>query len=143
MLKRLNLLFYTKIQTSLSKDSQAFSSCLGAIIRIMKQAFAMSRDGARCTLSVEQLLTLLKFCLNTTYFVLNGNFYQQNHGAVMGSPVSPLDANIYMEDFEARALSTAPTNPQASSPDRYCLSQNCFVFPTNGLITLGKNLATL
>ena len=65
----------------------------------------------RCPLKVDQLLVLLEFCLNTTYFVYNSNFYQQTHGAAMGSPVSPLVANIYMEDFEKRALATAPHPP--------------------------------
>jgi hypothetical protein len=65
----------------------------------------------RCPLSVDQLLTLLEFCLDTTYFVFQGDFYQQTHGAAMGSPVSPLVANIYMEDFEKKALASAPHPP--------------------------------
>jgi hypothetical protein len=65
----------------------------------------------RSPLSVDQLLGLLEFCLNTTYFVYQGNFYQQTHGAAMGSPVSPLVANIYMEDFEQKALASAPHPP--------------------------------
>ena len=65
----------------------------------------------RCSLNIDQVLELLQFCLNTTYFVYNGDFYQQTHGAAMGSPVSPLVANIYMEHFEKRALATAPHPP--------------------------------
>jgi hypothetical protein len=65
----------------------------------------------RCPLTVEQLLMLLEFCLSTTYFLYNGDMYQQTHGAAMGSPVSPLVANVYMEDFEARALSSSPSPP--------------------------------
>ena len=40
-----------------------------------------------------------------------GEFYQQVHGAAMGSPVSPIVANLYMEHFESIALSTAPRPP--------------------------------
>ena len=65
----------------------------------------------RCELTVDQLTQLLEFCLNTTYFVYDGTFYQQTHGAAMGSPVSPIVCNIYMEDFEDIALSTAPNPP--------------------------------
>ena len=37
--------------------------------------------------------------------------YKQKRGAAMGSPVSPIIANLYMEVFEERALSTAPHPP--------------------------------
>ena len=33
-------------------------------------------------------------------------------GAVMGSPISPLIANLFMEEFEVKALSSAPYPPQ-------------------------------
>ena len=36
--------------------------------------------------------------------------YKQKHGAAMGSPMSPIIANLYMEGFEEIALRTAP-NP--------------------------------
>jgi hypothetical protein len=65
----------------------------------------------RTPLSSDQILELLTFCLNTTYFMYNGQFYKQTHGAAMGSPVSPIVANIYMEKFEARALATAANPP--------------------------------
>ena len=36
-------------------------------------------------------------------------YYEQVHGAAMGSPISLLIANLVMEGFEVKALSTAPT----------------------------------
>ena len=36
-------------------------------------------------------------------------FYKQLQGAVMGSPVSPVIANIYMEYFESLAIPSSPT----------------------------------
>ena len=47
----------------------------------------------RCELSVNQIITLLEICLNTTYFIYDGVFYKQK-GAAMGSPVSPIVENI-------------------------------------------------
>jgi hypothetical protein len=81
-------------------------------VRVIKKY--LERDETlsdRSLLKVPQLLELLEFCLDTTYFMFNGKFYQQTHGAAMGSPVSPLVANAYMEDFEERAIATAPHPP--------------------------------
>ena len=65
----------------------------------------------RCELSVGQLLQLLTFCLNTTYFSYDGTYYKQKHGTAMGSSVSPVIANLYMEDFERKVIATAPYPP--------------------------------
>ncbi|XP_068707249.1 uncharacterized protein [Montipora foliosa] len=54
---------------------------------------------------------LLEMCLSSTYFTFQGEFYKQKKGAAMGSPISPVVANLYMEQFESRALDTAPTPP--------------------------------
>ena len=50
----------------------------------------------RTPLSRERILELPSFCLNTTYFPNRGVIYKQKHGAAMGSPVSPIIANLYM-----------------------------------------------
>ncbi|XP_070560185.1 uncharacterized protein [Ptychodera flava] len=65
----------------------------------------------RCDLSVEQIVELLRLCLNSTYFLYDGQFFQQKQGAAMGSPVSPIVANMYMEHFERRALETTCNPP--------------------------------
>ena len=49
-------------------------------------------------------MLLLKIVLNNCVFSFQGQFYKQLHGAAMGSPCSPVVANIYMEYFEKRAL---------------------------------------
>ncbi len=51
---------------------------------------------------------LLELCLDTTYFMFEGQFYCQTHGAAM---VSPIVANLYMENFEEKALSTTTITP--------------------------------
>ena len=63
----------------------------------------------RCNLSPEQVTDLLSVCLKTTYFIHNGTFYSQREGAAMGSPVSPIIANLFMEHFENRAISSFAT----------------------------------
>ena len=58
----------------------------------------------RSILSPEQITKLVEVCLKTTYFVYNSEYYEQLEGAAMGSPVSPIVANIFMEHFEEIAL---------------------------------------
>ena len=44
--------------------------------------------------------------------MFNQEFYLQIDGIAMGSLVSPVIADIYMEDFEEMALSSAPCLPR-------------------------------
>ena len=62
----------------------------------------------RTNMNPSDIAKLLTICLNCTYFVFDGQFYRQIHGAPMGSPGSPLVCNLYMEAFEESAISTAP-----------------------------------
>ena len=59
-------------------------------------------------MSVGDIVLLLEFCLKNTYFSFQGQFCEQIKGVAMGSPVSSIVANLYMEYFEQKALSTAP-----------------------------------
>ena len=62
-------------------------------------------------MSAQHIICLLEVCLKNTYFIFQGRFYEQVEGAGMGSPISPIIANIYMEAFETKAISTAPQPP--------------------------------
>ena len=62
----------------------------------------------RTVMEVGDIILLLEFCLKNTYFSFQGQFYEQVEGAAMGSPVSPIVANLYMEYLEQKALSTTP-----------------------------------
>ena len=66
----------------------------------------------RIVLAVTDILLLLKFCLENTYFSFKDQFYEQVEGVAMGSPVSPILDNLYMEYLEQKALSTAPHSPR-------------------------------
>ena len=69
----------------------------------------------RTVMDVEDIILLLEFCLKNTYFSFQGQFYEQVEGAAMGSPVSPIVANLYMEYLEQKALSTAPHPPSCGA----------------------------
>ena len=64
----------------------------------------------RTTMSIPNIMDLLEFCLRSTCFTYRGKFYEQVEGAAMGSPISPIVANLFMENFEMRALQSSP-NP--------------------------------
>ena len=66
----------------------------------------------RTSVSINNILELLEFCLGNTYFLFQGQFYEQTKGAAMGSPVSPVVANLFMEYFEHRTLTSAVNPPR-------------------------------
>ena len=70
------------------------------------------RLSERTTLDADTIADLLSLCLKSTYFRYNGCYYEQREGAAMGSPVSAVVANLYMEHFEQIALGTALHRPR-------------------------------
>ena len=66
----------------------------------------------RTPLSPTAVCELTKLCLRGTYFHQNGNYWEQADGAAMGSPLSPIIANLYMEHFEQEAIRLAVDKPK-------------------------------
>ena len=62
----------------------------------------------RTSMTVKQITCLLEFCLRSTYFTFQNKYYEQVEGAAMGFPISPIVANLYMENFEVRDINTSP-----------------------------------
>ena len=54
----------------------------------------------------------MNFVLRSTYFQYNGSIYERQDGAAVGSPVSAVIANIYMEEFEEQAVTNATCKPK-------------------------------
>ena len=71
----------------------------------------MNKLNDRTVLSVQDIIELLGFCLHNTYFSFQNKFYEQVEGVAMGSPVSPIVANLYMEHFERKALRSVVNSP--------------------------------
>jgi len=59
----------------------------------------------------KDILALYKHVLTSNYFCVDGQFYEQTDGVAMGSPLSPVIANFYMEDFETKAIKQATPKP--------------------------------
>jgi hypothetical protein len=65
----------------------------------------------RSVLQVEAIMELLEVYLRTTYFQVDDKFFQQKDGMAMGSSLSPIVSNIFMENFEKLALDSAQYKP--------------------------------
>ena len=65
----------------------------------------------RTSMTIRQIISLLEFCLRSTYFTVQNKYFEQVEGTAMGSPISPIVANLYMEDLETKAIQTAPHTP--------------------------------
>ena len=70
----------------------------------------------RTSLSPDQIHDLLLTCVSSSCFQFQGKFYEQTAGTSMGSPLSPILADIFMEELKP-LLSAAPTsNPAYMAP---------------------------
>jgi len=61
----------------------------------------------RTNLETDDIMELLESVVTATYFTFRGVIYQQRSGTAMGSPVSPIIANLFMEWLEQPAIATA------------------------------------
>ena len=66
----------------------------------------------RTNLTIDDIISVLDFTLSNNYFIYNDVTYKQIHGCAMGSPVSPIVANIRMEVIENTAIETTLTKPK-------------------------------
>ena len=65
----------------------------------------------RTNLTITELTEALDICLTSTYFTYNNKYYEQIFGIPMDSSLSPVIANMMMEDLEQQALSTFHNPP--------------------------------
>ena len=64
----------------------------------------------RTSMTVKNIICLLEFCLGSTYFTFQNQYYEQVEGAAMGFPSAQLWQNCTWS-FETRAISTSPHPP--------------------------------
>ena len=62
-------------------------------------------------MSCTEFLNIIKFILNNNYFQFNEKFYHQIFGSAMGNPISPILANIVMEDLEIDSINKLNFKP--------------------------------
>ena len=63
-------------------------------------------------LTDDDTAKMVEVCLRSTFFTFQKVFYEQVEGVAMGSPLSPIVANLYMENFEKVAIDSFPLKPK-------------------------------
>ena len=87
-------------------------------IKIIKEHLEEDKELQQRTLmTMNNIICLLEFCLKNTHFLFLGRYYEQVEGAAMGSPISPIVANLYMEELEIKALNAAHIPPPVCGED--------------------------
>jgi len=52
----------------------------------------------------NEFISTICFILTSTYFTVNNNIYKQTFGTLMGFPLSPIIADVVLQDLEEKAL---------------------------------------
>ena len=79
-------------------------------ITIIRKHLEQDKDlNQRTNMTVNHICCLLAFCLKNTYFQYKGRYYEQTEEVAMGSTISPIVANLFMEDLEVQAIMTSPS----------------------------------
>ena len=94
-------------ETMISYDVEALYTSLriDSVLDIVRQK--LEKDDTlskRTTLDVDDIVQPLKYCLTSTYFTFRDGFHHLTDSVAMGSPVSSVVANLFMEAFEERRL---------------------------------------
>jgi len=59
----------------------------------------------------NEFLNAVKFTLDSTYFIFNEKIYKQTYGAPMGSPLSPIIADLALQNLESHTLKNLSFQP--------------------------------
>ena len=100
----------TSDEVMVSLDVRALYTSLPLERTVEVVAARLKDDGTlstRTPLTPQHLTLLLKICLTSTYFVFRQKYSRLADGVAMGSPVSSVNANLFMEHFEKGELSSS------------------------------------
>ena len=82
-------------------------------LKVIEEKLASDQSlESRTNVPVLHLVVLVELCLRSSYLQFQGSFYEQTDGAAMGSPLSPIIANLYLERLEEETISSAPLQPK-------------------------------
>jgi len=59
----------------------------------------------------NEFIAIINFVLSSTYFTFNSKIYKQTFGIPMGSSLSPIVADLVMQDLEESILNSLNIHP--------------------------------
>jgi len=72
-----------------------------AIVSVVKRWTSISKN---TSIPMDDFISAVKFVLTSTYFTFNNVIYRQIFGTPMDSPLSPVIADVVLQDLEEKAL---------------------------------------
>ena len=90
---------------------------------------------------IAKFCELIKLCVDATIFVFDGEVYQQKFGVAMGSPLSPILANLCMEFLERNYIQVLPDNIKPILWVRYV--DDIFIIYQHDEASLNRFLTTI
>jgi predicted GIY-YIG superfamily endonuclease len=100
---------------------------LEIVQRNLEDLGANHQPDGKPQLNTETIIDLLKICTSSAYFQYKETFYKQKEGLSMGSPLSPVLADIFMCDLENKAINTSQNKPRFYKryvDDIFCIFNN-------------------
>ncbi|XP_062713448.1 uncharacterized protein LOC134290344 [Aedes albopictus] len=68
--------------------------------------------GKNTEINLDFFLEIVGFCFDASFFCFRGKYYHQISGTAMGSPLSPILADIVMDNLISRAINLAGIPPE-------------------------------
>lgn len=99
-IKNINLPNRCKL-LSLDVDSLFTNVPVNETLDIMTRLLEMKRLHP---IEISEIVELTQICMKQNYFKFNDKIYLQTEGLAMGSPLSPLMAELFMNDFENKNI---------------------------------------
>ena len=108
------LLTATKLWSLLTSVKSLFTSIpVDLALTITRERLQQDKNlKDRTNMSVSNIMKLLDFLLNHNYFKYDDIHSRKVFGCAMGSPISPVLADLVMAEIEETAMSTAPHPPK-------------------------------
>jgi len=76
------------------------------VVESIKRRWSLIANNTK--IPIEQFIKALNFIMDSTFFTFNKVMYKQIFGTPMGSPLSPIIADIVMQDLERSAIEKLP-----------------------------------